>query len=146
VRGPHGEILVHVASQRLPRDYSALAYDDWVMRFDGATGEMLWIEKVAPSVSMAVDAMGNIVLAWPTLLQKLDGAGALLWSIPRAQDAYETVRVVVDGESNIVLTRNELDGGFGCARGVESHAGYVFTALGALSVWSRHTSNGSSRS
>jgi hypothetical protein len=111
VRGPHGEILVHVASQRLPRDYSALAYDDWLIRFDGATGEMLWIEKVVPSASMAVDAMGNIVLAWPSLLQKLDGDGSLLWSLPRtAQNGYESVRVVVDGDSNIVLARNELDG------------------------------------
>lgn len=34
----------------------------------------------------------------------------------------------------ILSTRNELDGGFGCTKNVESHGGYVFTALGALSV------------
>jgi geranylgeranyl transferase type-2 subunit beta len=34
----------------------------------------------------------------------------------------------------VLSTRNELDGGFGCAKGVESHAGYVFTALGSLAV------------
>lgn len=34
----------------------------------------------------------------------------------------------------ILSTRNELDGGFGCNGNVESHAGYVYTALGALAV------------
>ncbi|KAH9253910.1 hypothetical protein BASA81_008034 [Batrachochytrium salamandrivorans] len=34
----------------------------------------------------------------------------------------------------ILSTRNELDGGFGCNADVESHAGYVYTALAALAV------------
>lgn len=34
----------------------------------------------------------------------------------------------------ILSTRNELDGGFGCNADVESHAGYVYTAVAALAV------------
>lgn len=109
VRGPRGEILVQVTSERLPHVYSPLVSDDWLLRLDGTTGELLWMEKVEPGVSMAMDATGDVVLAWPTSLQKLDGKGALLWSIPRAaQAAYEMVRVAVDGQGNIVLARTEL--------------------------------------
>jgi len=110
VRGPNGEILVHVTSERLPHVYSPLLTDDWLLRLDGGTGELLWMEKVNPGLSMAIDATGHIVLAWPPLLQKLDENGDLLWSIPRAaQNVYEMVRVAVDGAGNIVLARTELD-------------------------------------
>jgi outer membrane protein assembly factor BamB len=112
VRGPHGEILVNVRSERLPHTYEGtMPTDDWLIRFDADTGEMLWIEKVDPWPSIAIDSMGNIVLAWPTLLQKLDATGSLLWSVPRAaQQAFETVWVAMDGAGNIVLARMELDG------------------------------------
>jgi hypothetical protein len=110
VRGLHGEILVHVTSESLPHVYTPLVTDDWLMRLDGGTGEMLWIEKVNPGLSMAIDAMGNIVLAWPALLQKLDASGSLLWSIPRApQNAYEMVQVAVDADGDILVARTELD-------------------------------------
>jgi hypothetical protein len=114
VRGPQGEILVHVTSERLPHVYTPLVIDDWLMRLDGDTGKMLWIEKVNPGLSMAMDAAGSIVLAWPTLLQKLDASGALLWAIPRpAQAVYEEVKVTVDNANDIVLARTELDSGPG---------------------------------
>ena len=111
-RGPHGELLVHVTSERLPHTYApTMVTDDWLLRFDGGTGEMLWIEKVNPGLSMAIDSAGNIVLAWPSLLQKLDATGSLLWSIPRtAQQAFETAWVAADGDGNILVARTELEG------------------------------------
>src|ERR1019366_7738585 len=104
--------LVHVTSERLPHTYApSMVTDDWLIRFDGGTGEMLWIEKVNRGLSMAIDSAGNIVLAWPTVLQKLDAMGSLLWSIPRtAQQAFETAWVATDGDGNIVVARTELDG------------------------------------
>ena len=109
-RGPHGELLVHVTSERLPHTYApTMVTDDWLLRFDGGTGEMLWIEKVNPGLSMAIDFAGNIVLAWPSMLQKLDATGSLLWSIPRtAQQAFETAWVAADGDGNILVARTEL--------------------------------------
>ena len=111
VRGSGGTVVVHVTSERLPTSsYATYAADDWLFRLDDTTGAMLWIEKVAPYPSVAVDGAGNVVLAWPTLLQKLDANGALLWSIPRpAEDAYEMAKVAVDGTGNIVVARTELD-------------------------------------
>jgi hypothetical protein len=110
VRGPHGEIVVRATSELQPHVYSPLVTDDWLMRFDGTTGEMLWIERVAPDVSLAVDPVGNIVLVWPTLLQKLDAGGALLWALPRpAQAAFELAEVAVDADGNILVARTELD-------------------------------------
>jgi outer membrane protein assembly factor BamB len=144
-RGSGGQIVVHVTSERVPTSsYAPYASDDWLFRLDGQTGAMLWIEKIAPYPSMAVDAVGNVVLAWPTLLQKLDANGALLWSIPRAaQDTYEMVRVAVDGNGNIVLARTELDDDPG-AIGVTPKGYLVLEKLGpnGTLLWQKRFGDG----
>lgn len=115
--GPGGDLVVKVKSARLPV-ISSNRYlsDDWLIRLDGATGATKWIEKVPDNGKMAVDVDGNIVLAWPRLLQKLGPDGSLLWAREREPAAnrgvvpdYELVRAAMDGEGNILIARIELD-------------------------------------
>jgi hypothetical protein len=113
--GPDGDLVAKLTSERVPVGSTRYLSDDWLIRFDGATGTMKWLEKVPDYLSMgvassmAVDRSGNVILAWPTLLEKLGPDGSLLWAQEREPEAnYERARVAVDGEGNILIARTEL--------------------------------------
>jgi hypothetical protein len=81
------------------------------MRFDAETGELRWMQPVEDYADFALDTQGNILLAWPTELRKLDPDGNVLWSKSRAAEkAHELVRVTVDHADNPVLARIEDSG------------------------------------
>ncbi len=50
----------------------------------------------------------------------------------RILDALD--RIDLQKAMEYIVSCQNFDGGFGCAKGVESHAGYIFTAVAALSV------------
>jgi geranylgeranyl transferase type-2 subunit beta len=70
---------------------------------------------------------------WGEIDTRFTYCAAVTLAVLGSLDAVDGLRAC----QYVVSTRNELDGGFGCAGGVESHAGYVFTALGALSVFGK---------
>jgi len=106
--GPAGELIAMVTIARRPR--SPYVVDSFLMRFDAATGELRWMQPIEHYAKFALDTQGNIVLAWPTELQKLDPDGNVLWTKSRpAENAYELVTLAVDNADNPVLARVELD-------------------------------------
>lgn len=108
---PGGDVVALLSSEIvLTRDAETRYLTEvWLARLDGGTGTVEWVESVRTNAGMAVDASGNIVLASPTLLQKLDPDGNLLWTEKREPLLPdETVSVAVDGSGNILTARRAL--------------------------------------
>jgi hypothetical protein len=106
--GPDGDLiaLVTVDVTLSKGDIDEYLTDDWLIRLDGETGIIEWVESVPTSSRMAVDPSGNVILAWPTLIQKLDPAGTLRWVKERAPELdYEHATVAVDGAGNVLVAR-----------------------------------------
>jgi len=110
VRGPGNELIVLLLAERRPLGPKKYLDDYLLLRLDANTGALRWLKVVEPGVRFAVDTHGNVVLAWPARLQKLDPDGKVLWDKPRqAEDAYERVSVAVDHEDDVLLARLVLD-------------------------------------
>ncbi len=106
--GPDGDLIVLLPSEVALQKGSDVMYvtDDWLARLDGETGRVEWFESVPSNAKMAVDPSGNVILAWPALLQKLDPDGNLVWLKERApQVVYDLVAVAVDGDGNVIDAR-----------------------------------------
>ncbi len=109
--GPDGDLiaLFQVDVTLSKGDDDVYVLDDWLIRMDGETGFVEWVESVPTSARMAVDPAGNVFLAWPTLLQKLDPDGTLRWAKERAAELdYEVVNVAADSAGNVFVARVAL--------------------------------------
>jgi outer membrane protein assembly factor BamB len=110
VRGPGDELIVMVTAERRPLGPKRFVDDVLLLRLDAETGALRWLKVVEPGARLALDTQGNIILAWTTRIEKLNGEGELLWTKTReAELAYEIVNVAVDGNDELVLARVELD-------------------------------------
>jgi outer membrane protein assembly factor BamB len=107
--GSNGVLIAEVAIERRPHVVSRSLVDHYLMRLDGDTGNVRWMQTVEYS-HPEVDTQGNTLLAWPTLVKKLDPDGQVLWSRPRAPaGAYPRLRASVDPSDNIVLADSDMD-------------------------------------
>ena len=109
-RGPGDELMVQLLAERRPLGTKRFLDDTLLLRLDADTGALRWLKVVDPYAKLALDTQGNIILAWPTRLQKLDASGKLLWDKPRqAENAYELVSIAIDSNDELLLARVELD-------------------------------------
>jgi hypothetical protein len=109
--GPGGDLVVLLPADVLFKegDNETYATDDWLIRLDGETGLIEWVESVPTNPRLAVDPSGNIILAWSTLLQKLDPDGTLRWVKRRGPELdYEHAEVAVDSAGNVLVARLAL--------------------------------------
>ena len=109
-RGPGNELVVLLTAERRPLGTKRYLDDVLLLRLDADTGALRWLKVVEPGAKVALDTQGNIILAWPTRIEKLDADGELLWDRPRqAGNAYELVSLAVDSNDDLLLARLELD-------------------------------------
>jgi outer membrane protein assembly factor BamB len=109
-RGPGDELIVQLIAERRPLGTKRFLDDVLLLHLNADTGALRWLRVVDPGAKLALDTRGNIILAWPTRLQKLDADGELLWDRPRqAESAYELVSLAVDSNDDLLLARLELD-------------------------------------
>jgi outer membrane protein assembly factor BamB len=108
-RAPNGTLVAEVAIERRPPGATRFLSDHYLMRLDEDTGDVRWLQTVEYG-HPELDTQGNTLLAWPTLLKKLDPDGDVLWSKPRAPvGAYPRLRSSVDPSDNIVLADSDMD-------------------------------------
>ncbi len=106
---PNGALIAEVAIQRRPPGTNRFLSDHYLMHLDGDTGDLRWMQTVDYG-HPEVDTQGNVVLAWPTLLKKLDPDGRVLWSRPRAPvGAYPRLMLSIDRSDNILLADSDMD-------------------------------------
>lgn len=108
-RGPDDELIVLLVAERRPLGTTRFLDDYLLLRLDAETGALRWLKVVDPGAKLALDSEGNVILAWPTRLQKLDADGNLLWERPREADVYELVSVAVDSNDHLLVARLILD-------------------------------------
>jgi outer membrane protein assembly factor BamB len=109
-RGPGDELIVQLLAERRPLGTKRFLDDTLLLRLDADTGALRWLKVVDPYAKLALDTQGNIILAWPTRLQKLDANGKLLWDKPRqAENTSEVVSIAIDSNDDLLLARVELD-------------------------------------
>jgi len=84
-----------------------------------------------PDGSFAGDAWGEVDTRFTyCALSSLSLLGALHVDV----DAESETIVDVDAAARYIASCQNFDGGFGCTPGAESHAGQIFTCIGALSI------------
>jgi len=108
--GPDGELVALVSILRRPQEHQF--YDYWLMRFDGGSGDVLWVKLIDEwTYQLAVDSAGNILIGYTTHLDKLAPDGVLLWSKPiSAERSAPRVSLAVDGRDDILLAELDADG------------------------------------
>jgi len=116
-RGPGDELIVLLLAERRPLGPKRYLDDLLLLRLDAESGALRWLKVVDPGVHFTLDTQGNVILAWPTRLEKLDPDGKVLWDEPRQPEQdYELVSVAADHNDDLVLARlvlNESPGKIG---------------------------------
>ncbi len=92
---------------------------------------------------LELDSQGNIILAWPTRLDKLDSAGHTLWSKSlESVNAEPRSAISIDGNDNILCLEQDLDA---TSNSVEDPSGFLrlekLDPEGEV-VWSRQFGSG----
>lgn len=109
LRGPDDELIVMLTAERRPLGKKRFVDDVLLLRLDADTGALRWLKVVDPGARPALDTHGDIILAWKTKLQKLDGDGESLWERSREpKNGYELVNVAVDSNDELLLAWLEL--------------------------------------
>jgi hypothetical protein len=128
--GPDNELIALVIVERRPKPPAKLVEDTLLLRFDAATGDLVWMQALTaypdyPGMpALALDSRGDIILAATTRLWKLDPDGKLLWSKTRTpENGYELMNMAIGPNDDLLFARVELNAGYS-AVGEESQ-GFV---------------------